>query len=61
MNEKETLLLIKGLISELPPAQEEACLELAEHISRLCDSAGSPVGPLAVALVGVEMQVPPSK
>lgn len=52
--EQETLLLIKGAISELPAAQLEACEELAEHIRMACRVAGEPVGSLAIALVGAE-------
>lgn len=48
--------MIKGLISELPPAQNEACLELADFFRATIRNAGSPVGALAFALVGAEMQ-----
>lgn len=51
-----TVLAIKGAISELPPHQEEACNDLAEHIRRMIKEAGSPVGELAIALVGAELQ-----
>lgn len=54
--EQQTLLLIKGAISELPADQEEACLELADHIRRAIKLAGEPVGTLALALVGAEAQ-----
>lgn len=54
--EQETILLIKGAISELPAAQEEACLELAEHFRQAIKCAGEPVGDLAVALVVSEMK-----
>lgn len=54
--EQETVLLIKGAISELPPSHQEACLELAEHLRRMIREAGDPVGPLAIALIGAEMQ-----
>lgn len=54
--EQETVLLLKGAISELPVAQSEACKELAEHIRRACKMAGEPVGTLALALVGAEAQ-----
>ena len=54
--EQETILLIKGAISELPSGQSEACLELYEHIKMLVKQAGSPVGQMAVALVGAELQ-----
>lgn len=54
--EQETVLLIKGAISELPAAQHEACEELAEHIRQACKVAGEPVGTLALALVGAEAQ-----
>jgi hypothetical protein len=52
----ETILLIKGAISELPAAQMEACQELAEHIRMVIKTAGEPVGTLALALVGAEAQ-----
>lgn len=55
-HDQETILLIKGAISELPAAQAEACHELAEFIRANVRTAGSPVGPLAIALVGAEMQ-----
>ena len=54
--EQQTVLLIKGAISELPAAQSEACEELAEHIRQACKVAGEPVGTLALALVGAEVQ-----
>lgn len=58
MSEEEriTILAIKGAISELAPEHEERCNELAEHIRRMIASAGSPVGELAIALVGAEVQ-----
>jgi hypothetical protein len=55
-NEEETLLMIKGLIASLSPAEQEACLELAEHIRLQINSAGVPVGALALALIGAEAQ-----
>jgi len=57
--DQETILLIKGAISELPAAQEEACLELAEHFRSAIKVAGEPVGTLALALVGAEAQTKP--
>lgn len=54
--EQQNILLIKGAISELPPAQREACNELADHIRRAIKQAGVPVGPYALALVGAEEQ-----
>lgn len=54
--DRETILLIKGAISELPAAQAEACNELAEHIRTAIKVAGEPVGSLALALVGAEKQ-----
>lgn len=58
MTEEEqlTILAIKGAISELPPEHEERCLALVGHIQRMVIEAGSPVGELAVALVGAELQ-----
>ncbi len=54
--EEQTVLIIKGIISELPAAQSEACRELAEHIRRICKLAGEPVGTIALSLVGAEAQ-----
>jgi hypothetical protein len=54
--ERITILLIKGAISELAPEHEERCNELAGHIRRMVIEAGSPVGELAIALVGAEAQ-----
>lgn len=55
-DEQQTILLIKGAISELSAAESEACHELAEFIRMHVKRAGSPVGELAIALVGAEMQ-----
>jgi len=55
--DEQTILLIKGVISELPAAQQEACLELAEHIRMVTKTAGMPVGHLALAIVGAEAQM----
>jgi len=52
----ETVLMIKGAISELPADQREACNELADHIRRAVEIAGEPVGSFALALVGAEAQ-----
>lgn len=54
--EQQNILIIKGAISDLPPAQQEACNELADHLRRVIKAAGVPVGPYALALVGVEEQ-----
>lgn len=54
--EQQTVLLIKGAISELPAAKSEACKELAEHIRAACKVAGEPVGTMALALVCAEEQ-----
>jgi len=51
--EQETLLVIKGAISELPAAQREACEELADHLRTLIRNAGD-IGPMALALIGAE-------
>lgn len=52
--EQQTVLVIKGVISELPAAQVEACNELAELMRAQIRRAGEPVGTLALALVGAE-------
>lgn len=54
--EQQNILLIKGLITELPADQAEACHELAEHLRRVIKQAGEPVGTMALALVGAEAQ-----
>jgi hypothetical protein len=53
---QETILMIKGLISSLPAAQQEACNELAEQMRRQIAAAGEPIGTLVVALIGAETQ-----
>ena len=52
--EQQILFTIKGVISELPPAEQEATHELARFIQENVERAGSPVGALALALVGAE-------
>lgn len=54
--EQITILAIKGAISELPPRQQEKCMRLVQDIHYMLTEAGSPVGELAVALVGAELQ-----
>ena len=49
------ILIIKGVISDLPAAQAEACNELADHIRRAVVTAGEPVGTIALMLVGAEI------
>ena len=50
-------LQIKGLISELPPEDAEATLELAKFIGENRRNAGDIVGGLALALAGIEAQI----
>ena len=54
--EEEVVFTIKGIISSLPAAQEEACNDLADHLRAAIKLAGEPVGSLALALVGAEAQ-----
>ena len=54
--EQQTVLMIKGLISELPKEQIEACYKLIDDIKHLMAEAGEPVGTLSVALIGAELQ-----
>lgn len=56
MPESETTKAIKTAINSLPPMMREQCEELAEHIRHCVRTAGATVGPLAVALVGSEME-----
>jgi hypothetical protein len=60
-SEEQTVLLIRGMISQLPAAEREACEELVDHMKRAAKMAGEPVGTLAVALLGAEMQAETSK
>lgn len=55
-HEEQTILMIKGAISQLPAAEQEACNELADQMRRQIKSAGEPVVMLALALVGAEAQ-----
>jgi len=58
MTEDElTVLAIKGMISDLPPASREQCEAMADHLRRMINDAGDVIGPLAIALVGAELQV----
>lgn len=54
-SDRQTILAIKGVISELPPEMREQCYALVEHMRRMVEDAGA-VGPLAVALIGAELQ-----
>lgn len=54
--DEATILMIRWAIASLPAAEAEACNDFAEHIRRSVKLAGDVVGPLAVALVGAEMQ-----
>lgn len=54
--DEQTILVIKGAISELSPELEEATLELAEFIRQNVKKAGPVVWPMALALVGAEIQ-----
>lgn len=53
--EQLTLLAIQGMISKLPTAQREQCEAMIEHLHRMVADAGDVVGPMAIALIGAEM------
>ena len=53
--EQETLLLIKGEITNLTPAQQQQVKDCAAMIRAVIEDGG-PAGVLALALVGAEMQ-----
>ena len=55
--EEQTVLMIKGFISELPDEQQDACNALAQSIRQTLKIADDPVGTLALALVGAEAQL----
>ena len=48
---------INKKIDQLPAARKEAVRELSEFLRMNIKRAGSPVGELAIALVGAEMQL----
>lgn len=54
---QQTLLLIKGAMTELPPEDQAAIAVCAESIRELIKAAGDGIGPFALTLVGAEMQV----
>lgn len=56
-NAEETVFLLRGLIASLPPDEQEAVKDLAEHIRANVRRAGPVVGNLALALVGAEFQM----
>lgn len=49
-------LLIKGLISELPPEDAALCHKIADEIRTLCKTDNEGIGILALSLVGAEYQ-----
>ena len=53
--DRNTILLIKGVISELTPEQQKACKQVADRLRQIVLEAGD-VGGLAFALVGAELQ-----
>lgn len=53
---QQTTLILRGMISQLPAEQRKACEELAELIRANMRAADEPVGTLAIALVGAELQ-----
>ena len=55
-NEEQTVLIIKGLISELPAEQREACYALIVDVKHLTADAGEPMATLVLALLGAEAQ-----
>lgn len=50
-----TVLLLRGLISQYPADQQKAIYDLAESFRSKLKEAGD-IGPLAFSLVGAEMQ-----
>lgn len=53
--DEQTLLLIKGAISDLPSDAQEAIREIAENFRRVIKEAPEGYGSIALALVGAEM------
>ncbi len=56
--DQQTLLLIKGTIAELPPADQQQVAHYAQQLRNSIQELGA-VGVLAFALVGAEMQMEP--
>jgi hypothetical protein len=54
--EAENVDEVRRTIDTLPPDQREKCLELAQHIAEVIKRSGT-IGVLAIALVGVQMQL----
>lgn len=54
--EQQNVLIIKGIISELPAVQRETVNEMADTVRRMIKSAPEGEGTLAMALVGAELQ-----
>lgn len=57
--EQEMVLMIKGLISDLTPAQQDEVFRIVAHLRDQAnlEKDGVSVGKLAFALVGAEMSV----
>jgi len=53
--DQETILLIKGAITELTPAEQEAVKKATEQIRAALQEAGA-LGGFALALIGAELQ-----
>ncbi len=56
--QEEAILLIKGIVSELSPMEQDQFRELCEHLRHVIKQAGD-VGVLALALIGSEEQAKP--
>ena len=54
--DEQTMLLIKGTIADLPPADQATVAECAEKLRGILRAYG-PHGNVALALVGAELQL----
>ena len=53
--EQVVLREIDTAIRNMPCEIEESILEMADHIRRMVEVAGDPVGPMALALAGARL------
>lgn len=54
--DQETILLIKGAISELPDDQQKECKDLILSIKAILRTSDDTIGTLVIALIGAELQ-----
>ncbi len=53
--EQLQFLAVKGMLHEMPVAEQEAARELIDHIKRACHVAGDAVAAVSIAFIGAEL------